>query len=210
MIEKTGPTIYRGESIYNTGAGGNIQGVKFFTDFSKYDGTNDLPYIGNSYEIPSDTHTTVSKLENGLRFKNADNTNNSYPYRILFENTSSVFFTAFFKLVYDDSSFIWIHPKIALALGSSDSNLTIFIDDSLNYSISGLTLKGSAGSYKIFYINNSGKGPFCFRSKIDNGKTNLYVNNVLNVVVNGIVEFNYVNPSPRKNGIVELINVFCE
>lgn len=203
------PSAYNAPSVYKS-AGGNINGVKFFTDFSKYDGSNDFPYIGNSYELQSDTHTSVTKLENGLRFRNSDNTNSSYPYRVLFDNTSSVFFTANFELVYSDSSFIWINPKIALALGSTDSDLTIFIDDSLNYSISGLTLKGSAGSYKIFYINNSGTGIFCFRSKEDNGKSRLYVNNNSNVVINEIVTFNYINPSPRKNGVVDLINVFCE
>lgn len=48
MIEKIGPTVYNGQSVYNTGAGGgggsNV--LIFKTDCETFDGNKDIPILG--------------------------------------------------------------------------------------------------------------------------------------------------------------------
>lgn len=132
MIEKIGPTIYKGESIYKTVAGGST-GVLFYTWFDNVVNKIDTPIIGPEYSLDDD-NAQISKatltsekfigIKNFLKVQNKNNNNTP-----LYVQTPNINLNGLFSVntlfcingnKNDEPNFIWLYFNsfsIAIFLG---------------------------------------------------------------------------------------------
>lgn len=215
MIEKTGPTIYKGESIYNTGAGGGNNGIKILTDFSNYDtqDNTDYPIIGYANK-PFDPVYTTQKKDYGLDIVGPNSNAAATTSPFLFSDYSQMILNIGLSLPTQERSFIWFSGYgISRKLDGVFSLLTynyLDFDNNINFITNvGSTIK----EYEI--LSNSGYNKaLVFKELLkDDGYVYLYGNEkYLGKFLKSKVQttYNYVNLSPRYSGVINLFSLFVK
>ena len=220
MIEKIGPTVYNGQSVYNTGAGGGEKVFRIYTDFRNYDPIEKLDYpIIGSQQNPFSSVLSTTKNNNNISIIGPnDNTGTNtlpfiweYPYKR-------------FKVVFSISdppggraSYLWCRAFSICKLGDRLPYFILSVNENLIFDTPFTPFQTSYGYhwYQINTIQGGGTTVVYLESIFNenDGYYYYYLNGtyIMRVNENNVLgDKEYISPSPRFSGEIQLFEFSLE
>lgn len=220
MIEKIGPTVYNGQSVYNTGAGGGEQVFKIYTDFRNYDTVEKLDYpIIGSQQNPFSSILSITKNNNNISIHGPNDNTQASPVPFTWEYPYKRF-----KIVFSMSdpaggqaNYLWCRMFSICKLGDRLPYFILAVNENLIFDTPYTPYQTSYG-YKWYQINTvqGGGTTLVYLESIfdeNDGYYYFYLNGtyIMRVNENNVLgDREYINPSPRFSGVVELYEFSVE